>query len=108
MSMPSSWRRILAGRLSICSSLAPPRRLRYRIGMSFTNDDIALANALADVAGRAIRPFFRARFEIETKEDDSPVTQADRAAEAAMRRLIEAERPRDGIIGEEYGEKPGT
>lgn len=76
--------------------------------MSFTENDIALANALADAAGQAIRPFFRARFEIETKDDSSPVTQADRAAEAAMRRLIEAERPRDGIIGEEYGEKPGT
>lgn len=76
--------------------------------MTLTDDDIALANALADVAGAAIRPFFRARYEVETKGDQSPVTQADRAAEAAMRRLIEAERPRDGIIGEEYGVKQGT
>lgn len=70
--------------------------------------DIALAEALADAAGAAIRPFFRSRFAVETKEDASPVTEADRAAEAAMRRLIEAESPRDGIIGEEYGEKPGS
>ncbi len=70
--------------------------------------DIALASRLADVAGAAIRPFFRAPFTSETKADASPVTEADRAAEAAMRRLIEAECPRDGIIGEEYGEKPGT
>lgn len=68
-----------------------------------TEDDLALASALADAAGEAIRPFFRARFDIESKADASPVTQADRAAEAAMRRLIEAERPDDGIIGEEYG-----
>ena len=67
--------------------------------------DIALAHALADAAGDAIRPFFRAHFEIETKPDRSPVTEADRAAEAAMRRLIEVERPRDGIIGEEHGIK---
>lgn len=78
------------------------------MSMSFTESDIALADALADTAGQAIRPYFRAHFEIETKADSSPVTQADRAAEAAMRRLIEAERPRDGIVGEEYGEKPGT
>jgi len=67
------------------------------------SDDIALANALADAAGAAIRPFFRAPFEISDKSDASPVTEADRAAELAMRRLISAERPRDGIIGEEFG-----
>ena len=70
--------------------------------MSLT-DDLALANALADLAGAAIRPFFRAPYEIEDKSDASPVTEADRAAELAMRRMIEAERPRDGIIGEEFG-----
>jgi histidinol phosphatase-like enzyme (inositol monophosphatase family) len=66
-------------------------------------DDLALAHALADAAGAAIRPFFRAPYEIEDKADASPVTQADRAAELAMRRIIEAECPRDGIIGEEFG-----
>jgi inositol-phosphate phosphatase / L-galactose 1-phosphate phosphatase / histidinol-phosphatase len=70
--------------------------------------DIALAGALANAAGEAIRPFFRGAYALEDKADASPVTEADRAAEAAMRRLIEAEYPRDGIIGEEYGEKPGT
>lgn len=67
--------------------------------------DIALAHALADAAGAAIRPLFR-RVAAELKEDWSPVTEADRAAEAAMRRLIEAECPRDGMVGEEYGDKP--
>jgi inositol-phosphate phosphatase/L-galactose 1-phosphate phosphatase/histidinol-phosphatase len=65
--------------------------------------DIDLARRLADAAGAAIRPFFRARFDTESKADDSPVTQADRAAEAAMRAILEAERPGDGIVGEEYG-----
>ena len=70
--------------------------------------DIELAERLADAAGAAIRPFFRTKFDIETKADASPVTEADRAAEAAMRRIIEAEYPRDGIIGEEYGTKEGS
>jgi len=70
--------------------------------------DVQLAGALANAAGEAIRPFFRGRFTLEDKADASPVTEADRAAEAAMRRLIEAEYPRDGIIGEEYGVKEGT
>lgn len=68
-----------------------------------TDADIVLAHALADAAGDAIRPLFRARFDIETKQDASPVTQADRAAEAAIRAMLERERPADGIIGEEYG-----
>lgn len=66
-------------------------------------DDIALAHRLADAAGEAIRPYFRRRFEIEQKADASPVTAADRAAEAAMRAILAAERPGDGVIGEEYG-----
>jgi inositol-phosphate phosphatase / L-galactose 1-phosphate phosphatase / histidinol-phosphatase len=70
--------------------------------------DIALANRLADAAGEAIRPFFRANFAHEAKADSSPVTEADRAAEAAIRAILDKERPDDAIIGEEYGEKPGT
>ena len=37
-----------------------------------------------------------------------PVTEADKGAERAIRAVIEAERPRDGILGEEYGERVGT
>ncbi len=65
--------------------------------------DLALASALADAAGAAIRPYFRGAFGLEDKDDASPVTLADRAAEEAMRRIIERESPRDGIIGEEFG-----
>jgi len=68
------------------------------------HDDIALAQALADAAGAAIRPYFRRPFLVETKEDFSPVTVADRAAEAAIRALLAEHRPDDGIIGEEYGD----
>ena len=68
-----------------------------------TTDDLALAIRLADAAGAAIRPLFRGEWAHERKADASPVTEADRAAEAAMRAILEAERPDDGIIGEEYG-----
>ena len=68
-----------------------------------TPKDIALSERLAEAAGDAIRPLFRAKFDQESKSDSTPVTEADRAAEAAMRSILEAECPEDGIIGEEYG-----
>ena len=64
---------------------------------------LTLAAELADAAGAAIRPYFRTKLTVDDKADLSPVTAADRAAEAAMRRLIEARFPNHGIIGEEYG-----
>jgi inositol-phosphate phosphatase/L-galactose 1-phosphate phosphatase/histidinol-phosphatase len=64
---------------------------------------LALAANLADAAGEAIRPHFRQPIAVTDKPDLSPVTVADRAAEAAMRRLIAARFPEHGIIGEEYG-----
>lgn len=68
-----------------------------------TDKDVALALALADAAGAAIRPLFRGAWSHERKRDRTFVTEADRAAEAAMRKLIEDTFPDDGIIGEEYG-----
>lgn len=71
--------------------------------------DIALAERLADAAGAAIRPYFRTALDTDTKGDASPVTVADREAEQAMRAILQAERPDDGIIGEEFGsENPGA
>ncbi|MCJ2181475.1 histidinol-phosphatase [Novosphingobium sp. 1949] len=71
--------------------------------------DLALAMRLADAAGAAIRPYFRSPdIGTETKGDASPVTVADRAAEEAMRAILRAEAPRDGIIGEEFGTEKGT
>ncbi|MGI4880494.1 MAG: inositol monophosphatase family protein, partial [Janthinobacterium lividum] len=66
--------------------------------------DIALIHRLADAASEVIRPHFRNLAAVETKDDASPVTVADRAAEAAIRAILGRERPGDGIIGEEYGE----
>ncbi len=68
-----------------------------------TDDDIALVARLADAAGEAIRPFYRRPFAIETKADRSPVTEVDRAVEAAIRAILAEARPDDGVIGEEYG-----
>ena len=71
------------------------------------HSDIALAHRLADAAGEAIRPHFRALDKVETKDDASPVTVADRAAEEAMRRILKAEVPQDGVHGEEFGIEEG-
>ncbi|TPG41363.1 histidinol-phosphatase [Sphingomonas koreensis] len=76
--------------------------------MRVSPSDIDFAGRLADAAGVAIRPYFRADHGLETKPDQSPVTLADRAAERAMRDLIRTERPDDGIIGEEFGIHEGT
>ncbi len=76
--------------------------------MPVTQADIDLAQRLADTAGAAIRPYFRREHGLEAKADASPVTLADKEAEAAMRRLIVAERPMDGIIGEEEAPREGS
>ena len=69
--------------------------------------EIAVAHRLADAAREEIRPLFRAEFEVARKSDASPVTEADRAAEEAMRRILKAEYPQDGVIGEEFGSEEG-
>ncbi len=68
---------------------------------------IELANSLADIAGEIARKYYRQPFDVVRKDDDSPVTIADRAIEEAMRALIEEQRPMDGILGEEFGTKDG-
>jgi len=49
---------------------------------------MALAGALADKAAAIIRRYFRSNLAVETKADETPVTVADREAEAEMRALI--------------------
>ncbi|WP_347302449.1 inositol monophosphatase family protein [Croceibacterium sp. TMG7-5b_MA50] len=69
--------------------------------------ELALAHRLADAAGAAILPHFRTAMDAERKGDASPVTVADRAAEEAMRRILTAEVPQDGVHGEEFGVSEG-
>lgn len=68
--------------------------------------ELAVAHRLADAAGAAIRPHFRAAA-AERKADASPVTVADRAAEETMRSILLAEYPQDGVHGEEFGISEG-
>ncbi len=60
------------------------------------------AEAAADRARAEILPRFR-RVATETKADGSPVTEADRAAERAIRETLRAAQPEWGILGEEFG-----
>lgn len=71
-----------------------------------TDDLPAFLDELADAAAAAIMPHFRApgaRVDNKAAGHFDPVTAADRAAEAAMRALIERRYPSHGIVGEEYG-----
>ncbi|MGL5362961.1 MAG: inositol monophosphatase family protein [Bosea sp. (in: a-proteobacteria)] len=66
----------------------------------------AFAGALADAAGQAVMPLYRRPLLIDNKQQAGgfdPVTVADRAAETAIRALIERHHPEHGIIGEEFG-----
>jgi len=66
--------------------------------------DLSLALALADAADEVTMARFGALdLEVETKPDDSPVSDADRAAERAIRAVLEQRRPSDSVLGEEYG-----
>jgi histidinol-phosphatase len=67
------------------------------------------AAELAWQAGKLTLRYFQTNFRTEFKEDQSPVTIADRQAERLMRELIEARYPHHSILGEEEGEtRPGA
>jgi histidinol-phosphatase len=68
-------------------------------------DDLALALELADVADAITMSRFRAEdLVVETKPDLTPVSEADRAVEQALREHLASSRPQDTVFGEEYGE----
>jgi histidinol-phosphatase len=67
-------------------------------------DDLNLALTLADMADRLSLAHFRAAdLIVETKPDFTPVTEADRGVERALRDQLATHRPDDSILGEEYG-----
>jgi len=69
-------------------------------------DFTAFIGRLATASGETILPFFRTSLGVENKNtghDLDPVTEADRAAEAVMRRMIKENFPQHGIVGEEFG-----
>jgi histidinol-phosphatase len=70
----------------------------------FPDDDLSLALTLADAADAISTGRFGALdLRVETKPDDTPVTDADRAVERAVRDTLERRRPGDSVLGEEYG-----
>jgi histidinol-phosphatase len=71
-------------------------------------NDLALALRLADAADSITLARYQAiDLVVTTKPDNSPVTDADKASEAAIRALLKSHRPDDGIVGEEFGNDSG-
>jgi histidinol-phosphatase len=69
-----------------------------------TDDDLALALELADLADEiTLARYLASDLKIETKPDMTPVTEADRAVEEALRARIAGVHPGDAVIGEEFG-----
>src|SRR6201994_464066 len=78
----------------------------FRGGGMTAVDFAQFVDELATLSGEAILPFFRTSMSPADKSGGGvfdPVTEADRAAEVALRRMIEATFPNHGIIGEEFG-----
>jgi histidinol-phosphatase len=66
--------------------------------------DLAFALELADAADAITLPRFRAvDLRVDTKPDDTVVSDADKAAEEAIRELVRTRRPGEGVLGEEGG-----
>lgn len=74
--------------------------------MSHQYDEyVDFANFLADESEMIIEKYFRKKFNINNKEDSSPVTIADQNTELKIRELITSKYPSHGILGEEFENK---
>ncbi|WP_291381035.1 inositol monophosphatase family protein [Demequina sp.] len=71
-------------------------------------DDLALALAISDEVDALTIAGSLSDFAVETKNDDTPVTAIDRAAEHLVRDRLTAARPNDAIVGEEFGASRGA
>ena len=72
------------------------------------SSDLDFGHALADAADAITLARFRAHdLYVETKPDATPVSEADRAAEEAIRRLIAGSGRGEGVLGEEFGDASG-
>jgi histidinol-phosphatase len=72
-------------------------------------DDLALAHALADLADAISLDRYQSQdLVITTKPDNTPVTDADRAVETAIREALGTHRSGDGLVGEEFGSDKGS
>lgn len=72
-------------------------------------DDLALAHALADMSDAITLDRYQAQDLVVTnKPDNTPVTDADRAVETAIREALATHRETDGLVGEEFGSDKGS
>ncbi|KAK9811291.1 hypothetical protein WJX72_001256 [[Myrmecia] bisecta] len=89
--------------------LSPEQRSSSTLGCSTDSTSecpaefVEAAHAMADAAAKVTTQYFRSKLLVESKADTSPVTEADRKAEAAMRQLVKQRFPTHGIYGEEAG-----
>jgi histidinol-phosphatase len=68
------------------------------------HEDLELALELADLSDTlTLERFLAADLSVQTKPDLTPVTEADRSVEHAVRERLAAVRPGDSVLGEEYG-----
>jgi histidinol-phosphatase len=73
--------------------------------VALLDDAVAIATEAAELT---LRWFRRDDLAVERKSDGTPVTEADRAAEALVRERLREAYPDDGVLGEEEAEHPGT
>lgn len=79
--------------------------------VAFQTELWSVAEELAEAARAAILPHFRTvGLDADNKDAGGfdPVTVADKAAEVAMRAILDVRRPDDAVLGEEFGSKAGT
>ncbi len=76
--------------------------------MAGYDDDLRFAHVLADAADDITTRRFRAQdLHVEAKPDLTPVTDADKAVEESLRNVLRRSRPRDAVLGEEFGRDGG-
>jgi histidinol-phosphatase len=77
--------------------------------MAGFDDDLRFGHVLADAADDITMRRFRALdLSVQAKPDLTPVTDADLATEESLRNVLRRARPRDAMLGEEYGQTAGT
>jgi histidinol-phosphatase len=69
------------------------------------HEEVTAAIAAAKAAGEVAMRYYRGGFEVAIKPDQTPVTQADREAEQAIKRVLGRAFPEHGFLGEEFGEE---
>jgi histidinol-phosphatase len=69
------------------------------------HEEVTAAIAAARAAGEVAMRYYAGGFEVTIKPDQTPVTQADREAEQAIKRVLGRAFPNHGFLGEELGEE---